>query len=84
MMRVLVETRERCPVTARSVRNLIFAGAFDACENVGSVLERYGLLEKAAGLLGFKLTEKDIPEEMRDKHYWWSRQQIAVSVPWYD
>ena len=25
------------------------------------------------------LTEKDIPEEMRDKHYWWSRQQIAVS-----
>lgn len=73
------EVRERCPVTARSVRNLIFAGAFDQCENVGSVLERYGLLERAAELLGFKLTDKDIPEEMRDKHYWWSRQQIAVS-----
>lgn len=73
------EVRERCPVTARSVRNLIFAGAFDQLENVGSVLERYGLLESAASLLGFKLTEKDISEDMRDKHYWWSRQQIAVS-----
>lgn len=73
------ETRERCPVTARSVRNLIFAGAFDTCEHVGSVMERYGLLEKAATLLGFKLTEKEVPEDMRDKHYFWSRQQIAVS-----
>lgn len=73
------EIRERCPVTARCVRNLIFAGAFDQVENVGSVMERYGLLESAASLLGFKLTEKDIPEDMKDKHYWWSRQQIAVS-----
>ena len=73
------EIRERCPVTARCVRNLIFAGAFDQIENVGSVMERYGLLERAATLLGFKLSEKDIPEDMRDKHYWWSRQQIAVS-----
>lgn len=73
------EIRERCPVTARCVRNLIFAGAFDQCENVGSVMERYGLLEKAAELLGFKLTDKEIPEDMRDKHYFWSRQQISVS-----
>lgn len=73
------EIRERCPVTARSVRNLIFAGAFDQCEHVGSVMERYGLLEKAAGLLGFQLTDKEIPEDMRDKHYFWSRQQITVS-----
>ena len=73
------EIREKCPVTARTVRNLIFAGAFDKCEGVGSVLERYGLMEKAASLLGFELTENDVPEEMRDKHYWWSRQQIAVS-----
>lgn len=73
------ETRERCPVTARSVRNLIFAGAFDRCEHVGSVLERYGLLDKAATLLGFKLSDKEIPEDMCDKHYFWSRQQIAVS-----
>jgi intein/homing endonuclease len=73
------ETRERCPVTARSVRNLIFSGAFDKCEHVGSVLERYGLLDKAATLLGFKLSEKEIPEDMRDKHYFWSKQQIAIS-----
>lgn len=72
-------TRERCPVTARSVRNLIYAGAFDKCEHVGSVLERYGLLEKAANLLGFALTEKDVPEDMKDKHYFWSRQQINLS-----
>lgn len=73
------ETRERCPVTARSVRNLIFSGAFDKCENVGSVLERHGLLDKAATLLGFQLSEKEVPEDMRDKHYFWSRQQIAIS-----
>lgn len=73
------EIRERNPVTALCVKNLIFAGAFDQLENVGSVLERNGLMEKAASLLGFKVTEKDIPEDMRNKHYWWSRQQIAVS-----
>lgn len=73
------QTRERCPVTARSVRNLIFAGAFDQCDHIDSILGRYGLLEKAAGLLGFNLTDKDVPEDMRDKHYFWSRQQIAVS-----
>lgn len=73
------EDRQRCPVTARVVRNLIFAGAFDRVEKVGSVIERYGLLEKAAQLLGFAVTEKDVPEDMRDKHYFWSRQQITVS-----
>lgn len=73
------EERERCPVTARVVRNLIFAGAFDQIEKVGSLSERYGLLEKAAGLLGFVLTEKDVPEDMKDQHYFWSRQQITVS-----
>ena len=73
------ETRERCPVTARSIRNLIFAGAFDRCEKIDSETERYGLLHRAAGLLGFKLSEKEVPEDLRDKHYFWSRQQIAVS-----
>ena len=73
------EVRERCPVTARSVRNLIFAGAFDQLERVGSITERYGLLEKAATLLGFKLTEKDVPSDLKDKHYFWSKQQIIVS-----
>lgn len=73
------EVRERCPVNARCLRNLIFAGAFDECENVGSVLERYGLLEKAAGMLGFSVTEKEVPEDMKDKHYFWTKQQIEVS-----
>lgn len=73
------ETRERCPVTARSVRNLILAGAFDKCEGVAVPMERYGLLDKAAQMLGFSLTEKDVPEKMRGEHFWWSRQQIAVS-----
>lgn len=73
------ETRERCPVTARVVRNLIYAGAFDRVERISSVIERYGLLGKAACLLGFELTDKDVPEDMKDKHYFWSRQQITVS-----
>lgn len=73
------EVRQRCPVTARIVRNLIFAGAFDKVERVGSVTERYGLLNKAAELLGFELRETDVPSDMKDKHYFWSRQQIAVS-----
>ena len=73
------EVRERCPVTARNVRNLIYSGAFDRCENVQSVIERYGLLEKAAVLLGFTLSESEVPEDMRDKHYFWSRKQIEVS-----
>ena len=73
------DVRERCPVTARGLKNLIFAGAFDDVEKVGSVIERYGLLEKSASLLGFKLTETDVPEDMKDKHYYWSMKQIAVS-----
>lgn len=70
---------KRCPVNARHVRNLILAGCFDKIENAQSVVERYAILEKAANLLGFKITEKDIPSDLRDKHYFWSQQQIAVS-----
>lgn len=73
------KAKERCPVTARSVQNLIFAGAFDECEKVGSVCERFGLMSRAAMLLGFTLSEDDFPKELRDKHYFWSRQQIIVS-----
>lgn len=73
------EIRERCPVTARSIRNLIFAGAFDKIENVSSITGRYYLLEKAATLLGFSISDKDVPVDMIDKHYFWSRQQIIVS-----
>lgn len=70
---------QRCPVDARHVRNLIFAGCFDKIENVGSILERYAIIKKAAKHLGFEVTEKDFPSEMIGKHYWWSQQQIAVS-----
>ncbi len=70
---------QRCPVNARHIRNLIFAGCFDKIENAQSVVERYAIMEKAAEHLGFEITEKDVPEEMRGKHYWWSQQQIAVS-----
>lgn len=73
------EIRERCPVTALCVKNLIFAGAFDACEHVESVMGRYVLLQRAAKLLGFELREKDVPEDMKDKHYYWSRKQIELS-----
>lgn len=70
---------KRCPVNARHVRNLILAGCFDKIENAQSVVERYAILEKSANLLGFEITEKDIPSDLRDKHYFWSQQQIAVS-----
>lgn len=70
---------QKCPVNARHIRNLIFAGCFDKLEHAESVVERYAIMEKAAARLGFEITEKDIPEEMKGKHYWWSQQQIAVS-----
>ena len=73
------ESRERCPVTARGVRNLIFAGAFDQCEHLNDISERYGLMERAAEMLGFAIKEKDVPVDLRDKHYFWSQQQINLS-----
>lgn len=69
----------KCPVNARHVRHLILAGCFDKVENAQSVVERYAILEKAAEQLGFKIEEKDIPADLRDKHYFWSQQQILVS-----
>lgn len=73
------EPAERMPVNARHVRNLILAGCFDKVEKVGSVTERYGLLERAAHLLGFVLSEADFPPSLIEKHYFWSMQQIAVA-----
>ena len=73
------EEATKCPVNARHIRNLIFAGCFDKIERAESVVERFAILEKAAARLGFEITEKDVPSEMRGKHYWWSQQQIAVS-----
>lgn len=70
---------QKCPVNARHIRNLIFSGCFDKVEKAESVVERYAIMQKAAERLGFEITEKDCPEEMRGKHYWWSQQQIAIS-----
>ena len=69
----------RCPVNARHIRHLILAGCFDKVENAQSVVERYAILEKAAKCLGFTIEEKDIPSDLRDKHYFWSQQQVLVS-----
>jgi DNA polymerase-3 subunit alpha len=73
------EETKRCPVNARHVLHLILAGCFDKVERVGSVVERYAIIEKAAAHLGFKVNERDFPEESRDKHYFWSQQQVRVS-----
>lgn len=73
------EDVKRCPVNARCVKNLIMAGAFDELETIGTLTERYGLLVRAAGILGFKLKENEIPEDMIDKNYWWAQRQIELS-----
>lgn len=73
------EEARRVPVNARHVKNMILAGCFDEMERVEAVTERYALLERAAHELGFVLPEKDFPVELRDKHYFWSQQQIVVS-----
>jgi len=75
----------RVPVNARQVKNMILAGCFDKLEGIKAVTERYGILERAAGCLGFALAEKDFPGELMDKHYFWSMQQIGVSgIGWID
>lgn len=73
------EESVRVPINARHVRNMILAGCFDKVEGIGTVTERYSLLARAAAKLGFTLSEKDFPEELVGRHYFWSRQQIAVS-----
>lgn len=73
------EEAQRCPVNARSILNLILAGCFDKVEHAESVVERYAIIEKAAEQLGFEIKEKDIPEDMKSKHYFWSQQQVKVS-----
>lgn len=73
------EEAVRVPVNARHVKHLILAGCFDQMEGVKAVTERYALLERAAHELGFSLQEKDFPEGLRDKHYFWSQQQVIIS-----
>lgn len=75
----IVLDNEKNPVNARVIRNLIYAGAFDNCNNVGSVCERYGLLQQAATILGFTIDPKEVPEGMENKHYFWSQQQISLA-----
>lgn len=69
----------RTPVTSRSVKNLIYAGAFDRVENVSLITDRYQVLKKAAELLEFALEEDDEAFEDRDSLYYWSSKQIEVS-----
>ena len=69
----------RVPVNTRHLKNMILAGCFDRVENVKSVTERYSILKRAATALRLELTDSDAPAELRDKHYYWSQQQIAVS-----
>lgn len=69
----------KCPVNARHIRHLILAGCFDKVEHAQSVVERFAILQKAAERLGFEIQEKDIPTDLRGKHYFWSQQQIAIS-----
>lgn len=70
---------ERMPLNSRHVRNLILAGCFDKLEAIESITERYVLLQRAAQMLGFILTEEDFPAAIIDKHYFWSMQQVALS-----
>ena len=69
----------RVPVNTRHLKNMILAGCFDRVENVQAVTERYSILKRAAAALRLELTDSDAPAELRDKHYYWSQQQIAVS-----
>lgn len=69
----------KCPVNTRHIRHLILAGCFDKVEHAQSVVERFAILQKAAEHLGFEIQEKDIPTDLRGKHYFWSQQQIAIS-----
>ena len=73
------EEAVKVPVNARHVKHMILAGCFDRIEKVGAVTERCALLERAARELGFSLSEKDFPQDMRRWHFFWSQQQIAVS-----
>lgn len=73
------EEAVRVPVNARHVKHLVLAGCFDQIEGVRAVTERYALLKKAAYELGFSLQEKEFPDELRDKHYFWSQQQVILS-----
>ncbi len=70
---------EKNPVNARVVRNLIYAGAFDNCNHLRTICDRYKLLQQASEMLGFYISETEVPEGMEGKHYFWSQQQITLA-----
>lgn len=73
------DTNDKSPINVRVVRMLIYAGAFDKCEHVKSVCDRYELLKKAMDILGETINEKETPPALVDKHYFWSQIQIDYS-----
>lgn len=70
---------DRNPVNIRVVRMLIYAGAFDECEHLQSVCDRYKLLQKAMEMLGGEINESEVPPAKIDKHYFWSQLQITYT-----
>lgn len=70
---------DRNPVNIRVVRMLIYAGAFDECEHLQSVCDRYKLLKKAMEMLGGEINESEVPPAKVDKHYFWSQLQITYA-----
>lgn len=73
------EIISRVPVNARHIKHLILAGSFDNLHGVKSNTERWLILNKAAQTVGFQIKEKDFPNDLIDKHYFWSMLQIDVS-----
>ena len=74
-----MEQQARVPVNARHIRNMILAGCFDNIEGVDAITDRYRIVQQAAELLGFTLSEQDFPADMVLKPHYWSMQQIALS-----
>lgn len=73
------EMLERCPVTSLHLKQLIISGAFDEVEHITNPSQRYILLKGAAMMLGFTLKDKDAPEDMRDKPYYWQQKQVDIT-----
>jgi DNA polymerase-3 subunit alpha len=70
---------ERTSVDTRHLKNLILAGCFDRVEGIENVTERSLVLKRAANLLRFEINAEEFPTEMLDRHYFWSRLQVALS-----
>ncbi len=75
----LADDSGRNAVTTRHLKQLIISGAFDEVEHITNPAQRYILLKGAARMLGFELNDKDAPEEMRDKPYYWQQKQIDIT-----